>query len=148
MEDASVRGGNLEVVELLLLRGGDIEVVDAEGNSLLHQAVFFGQREIALKLLEINRNLFTRAVNNSGRTVLHMASRRGRYWITKVLIESGCDVNAADEDGVSCHKPETGKWRNCWLLLKSYAIPMAACQELVSELIFAVPIAMALNVVL
>ncbi len=89
------RGGNKEVLELLLDKGADINVADNDGNTALIFASYAGNKEIIELLLD--RGINVDAVDNHGYTALKIASsyRWGCIELVKLLLDKGADVNAA-----------------------------------------------------
>ena len=77
----------LNVVELLLANGANVNAVGFEGWTALHVAVQANNIE-AVKLLLANKPNVN-AVDNDGRTPLHMASRRGYTDIVELLRQHG-----------------------------------------------------------
>jgi ankyrin repeat protein len=69
------------------------------GDSLLHQAAWQGQTEIAKLLIEKGANV--NAQNEEGNTPLHFAAWEGQTETVKLLIEKGANVNAQNEEGNS-----------------------------------------------
>ena len=59
--------GSIEVLELLVARGVDVDVVSRRGFTPLHRAIFFREKEAAKKLLELG-------ADGSGPTVLSLVT--------------------------------------------------------------------------
>jgi ankyrin repeat protein len=97
--------GGINVTELLLEHGMDVNAQDNNHNSPLHSASYGGKVEIARVLL--NHGAQTDTKNDRGETPLHEVSH-GEYKsqadgvdLAQLLLASGADVNAQDENGVT-----------------------------------------------
>ena len=73
-------------------------LVDDEGDSLLHDAVRYEDRD-AVRLLLSHQAVPAGAINNARRTPLHLAARRAMSEAVAALLEHGADPNAADANG-------------------------------------------------
>lgn len=94
-------GRGVDVVELILENGGDIDGVDATSNAPLHYAVVGGD-EILVNTLIHNMDVEVDAVNNKGETALHVACEtlaRGSDGIVEILLGAGADPWIADNNG-------------------------------------------------
>lgn len=91
----AIRTGDPLLVDLLLDAGSSLQVRDSSGFSPLFLAILLGEKDIAMTLMRRGANLHERDAD--GRTFLHRmrASLKGM----KLLLDLGCDVNAADAGG-------------------------------------------------
>ena len=71
--------------------------VDAEGETILHEAAKYGQIEILKNIYEKQNQLEVRDQN--GHTPLHKAVRYGHEDVVKYLISKGADPNAKTSEG-------------------------------------------------
>lgn len=93
-----VEQGNLRAVKQYLLAGGDVNAVNAQGQTLLAAAVRYSWPKIASLLLEHGANPDLPDVN--GRTPLHHAAARS-VDCTKLLVRAGANIKARDDSGKS-----------------------------------------------
>ena len=92
--------GRLDMVELLIANGANVNAIDNHGETPLHMAAYYAtafNRDIVEFLLENDANV--NAVNNNGETPLHNAAYRGHYDIGALLVDRGANVNAIDNNG-------------------------------------------------
>eukprot|EP00752_Nemacystus_decipiens_P011987 g10627.t1 len=87
--------GNAEMVQLLSLKGTDVDVMDNEGFSPLYLAVSNGFVSTALALMDAGADLSLR-YGVFRHSVLHAAAEERHIDVMRVLIERGADVNAVD----------------------------------------------------
>lgn len=85
----AVEYNRLEMVEILLDRGANIDIIDFEGWTALMEAAYFNNIDIA-KLL-IDRNANVNVVDSEGNTALSLAKGRGNFQIVEFLINSEPD---------------------------------------------------------
>ena len=90
-------GGNKEIVELLIDRGAEINVITAQGLTPLHIASVLGKTDIAGLL--ISHGALVDAPDNKGMTALHYAVSNRHTEVIKLLIASGADLNMCDKKG-------------------------------------------------
>ncbi len=94
----NVRAGNIAAVKEYLDFGGNVNVKDEPGNTLLHWAVnedFQGSHREMVELLIAN-GADVNAVDNIQVTPLHMASNKET---AAILISKGANVNSKDHEG-------------------------------------------------
>lgn len=87
----------LAEVQAFLGAGGQPDHVDADGETLLHHAVFQGFKQVTDLLVARGATIDVR--NQQGWTPLHVAASRGHYAIAALLIANGADLNAKTQDG-------------------------------------------------
>ena len=88
---AAAQKGHLQIAQLLLKKGANVNVLDADGDSPLHLASSSGHLELVQLLLgngaQINRR------NKSGNTPLWNAMVNDHVKIIDMLIHAGADIN-------------------------------------------------------
>ncbi|MEJ1276444.1 ankyrin repeat domain 1 (cardiac muscle) [Cricetulus griseus] len=85
------RGGNLDVLKLLLNKGAKISARDKLLSTALHVAVRTGHYECAEHLIACEADL--NAKDREGDTPLHDAVRLNRYKMIRLLMTFGADLN-------------------------------------------------------
>jgi ankyrin repeat protein len=92
--------GHLEIVELLIGAGGDVDWISTNsydlGATALYKAAFQGHEEIVATLLKAGANIqpvMHTLRSGFGMSALHAASAHGHTDIVKQLINAGSDVN-------------------------------------------------------
>ena len=83
--------GDLEMSEILIYSGSDVNAKSYLGNTALISASGFGHLEIVKCL--IDRGADVNAKNNNNWTALMYASKNGHLEIVKYLIDRGADIN-------------------------------------------------------
>ncbi|KAJ7210932.1 ankyrin repeat-containing domain protein [Mycena rebaudengoi] len=83
---------HVEMVELLLEKGVDVNVTGWRYVNALHAATNHGQEAVVQLLIEKGADV--NALGGQYKNVLQMASYRGQEAIVRLLIEKGADVNA------------------------------------------------------
>ncbi|XP_014209663.1 uncharacterized protein LOC106640224 [Copidosoma floridanum] len=86
--------GQIEIVELLLAKGVEIDVKDTEGFTPLLAAVDKGHKDIVELLLKNGADLHART--NTSATTLHIAATNGDAEMVDLLIKKKANVNATD----------------------------------------------------
>ncbi|PWY83628.1 ankyrin repeat protein, partial [Aspergillus heteromorphus CBS 117.55] len=85
--------GHTETVRLLLTRGVRPDARKNDGATPLHIAASFGQKLVAILLLEANKD-YIDLKDEDGWTPLHLASWYGQEQIVQLLLENCADFNA------------------------------------------------------
>lgn len=95
---AVVSGHELEV-KRNLAHGEDVNMVDVDGNMLLHYAACNGHADVVRVLCENHAEI--NAKNHDGKTPLEWAAERGHGTVVRVLLEHQgmINVDASDEHG-------------------------------------------------
>jgi ankyrin repeat protein len=70
-----------------------------DGWTPLHLASFFGNRELALRLIERGAEVDARSTNAMKNTPLHAAAAGRKSELVKLLLDEGADANARQEGG-------------------------------------------------
>jgi len=92
-------GGHVEIMEMLLAKGANIEAKDKDGMTPLHAAAAKGQAAAVKLLLDKGADVNSR--RNDGATALHGAALLDRTEVLPLLIAAGADVNAADHGKIT-----------------------------------------------
>lgn len=85
----------VEVAELLIANGADVNARGELGNAPLHWAASNGYKNLA-KLL-VNRGADIHVKNDYGRTPLHSAAAFGQTQMARFLLKRGADISAKDQ---------------------------------------------------
>ncbi|KAH7307940.1 ankyrin repeat-containing domain protein [Rhexocercosporidium sp. MPI-PUGE-AT-0058] len=102
----AAQGGHLELCQFLLEKGANVNAIDGRGVTPLLLAGLGGKRTIFELLMSKGANPESRI--EDGSTILLLLAWRGcrnkdvgNLEICRFLVEHGCDVNAADENGIT-----------------------------------------------
>ncbi|CAN0396846.1 unnamed protein product, partial [Ectocarpus sp. 12 AP-2014] len=87
----------MEMVQLLLLKGADKDVIDNLGYTPLYLAVLHGRVAAVLALLHAGADISLRC-GISKRSVLHVAAEEEHVDIMRAVVERGANVEALDDD--------------------------------------------------
>jgi ankyrin repeat protein len=115
---------NVDMIEVLLEAGAEIDAKTKEGLTPLHLATGTNRVEAVKLLLEKGANI--EAKDNRGNTPLHMTVLQG-WDLTEYLLDKGADIQARCNGGLTpLHRAAmTGKKKTIVLLLKRGAKPDA-----------------------
>ncbi|KAL2320493.1 hypothetical protein Fmac_029462 [Flemingia macrophylla] len=86
----AARGGHVEVLRLLLVKGADVDSLSGEGATALHLAVGHGERE-CVRLLVANEARLDVREAREGDTCLHVAAGMGDEAMVKLLLKKGAN---------------------------------------------------------
>lgn len=93
-----IKKGDLTAVRSIIEEGGiDIDTIDKDGATLLHNAAYAGWKEIVEYLCD--NGVKVNIGSNNGYTPLMVSSREGYLDIVKKLLQSGANVNQSDDEG-------------------------------------------------
>jgi hypothetical protein len=99
----ATRNGHKKIVELLLERGADVNVLSLDrGNSPLMEAAVRGDDLSVRRFLEAGAN--PNLVSKSGQTALMLAIGEGHKEIVRVLLEYRADLGIKDSLGMTARK--------------------------------------------
>ena len=90
---------DIEIVQMLLDMGPNLEARDNEGGRPLHRAIRDNGYSIVISKLLISSGADVNAKDDDGWTPLHFAVDNNSLEIAKLLISSGADLEAKDEYG-------------------------------------------------
>ena len=93
--------GNMEVINVLLNAGADINIVDTKGLTWIHHAVVRGGNKETLQAI-INYGANVNATNKENMTALMYACSRGNVETINVLLNAGANPVIADTKGFTC----------------------------------------------
>lgn len=91
----AAKADQLEIAEMLIARGVDIDRADSEGYTPLHNSISGGSQEMVELLIDSGANV--NAMTTGGRTPLHVSSYMGLTEIARLLLNKGADFNASDD---------------------------------------------------
>ena len=90
--------GNLEICQLLINGGADVNIQDNDGDSPLLDAFKVNIVNLnIIRLLVETPNINVNIVDRNGRTALHLASGNGLTPVVQLLIDAGADLNKEDD---------------------------------------------------
>jgi len=95
----AVEKGSIEIIDILLNNGSDINIKGADGTTPLMIAAENGRRDVVEIL--INKGADINLRNANGVTSLMAAAKSGDINIVKTIIEKGMDVNIQDKEGMT-----------------------------------------------
>jgi ankyrin repeat protein len=93
----AIKNGDVERIKKLISQGADVNAKDNRGMTPLHQAAYYGRRQVAKVLIAKGANV--NATNTAGRTPLHIAANFGPKWVLELLLANGASINARDIAG-------------------------------------------------
>lgn len=93
----AARADHIEVCEVLLANGADINAATPDGWTPLHTAVY-NRKSKAVELL-VSKGVDVNVKNGDGETPLHWAARRGKRNMIELLIAKGAKIDARDNNG-------------------------------------------------
>jgi uncharacterized protein len=119
--------GLLELIQVLVERGADINALDVDGLTALHLATWKGHQDVVEKLvsldaaMELHIRKYDDYNDRTGGTPLHLATMAGHIGIMEVLIDNGANLESMNA------------WRRKPLHLATKSQELAAIKFLVSK---------------
>ncbi|MCC8406783.1 MAG: ankyrin repeat domain-containing protein [Rickettsia endosymbiont of Sceptobius lativentris] len=104
----AIRAGYKNIVEYLLKKGANPNILDQQGNSIAHTAIIAENQELAFNILKLHDsiNIYVHplsidlnAKNNNSDTLIHLAARNGYKGIIKLLHNYNAELNILDFHG-------------------------------------------------
>lgn len=89
--------GKLNIVEILLKRGANVEIANNTGFTALHLAACYGHPKIVNLLIAAGAKVD--AEGKQGQTPLHRAARSGKSDVVKILLDNGAKIDYKDQRG-------------------------------------------------
>ncbi|XP_052815323.1 putative ankyrin repeat protein RF_0381 [Mya arenaria] len=93
----AVREGCLEICKLLITRGANVNMSDAEQNNLLNMACWKGYRDIAELLIQNEADIDYRSINGS--SPAHTCAMKGNADILQSLVSAKADLDNCNLQG-------------------------------------------------
>ena len=122
-----VREGNVQRLLLYLARGGDPNLRNHKGHSLLMLAAYNGHEILTQQLLRFGADVHSR--DNAGSTILMGVAFKGHVEIARLLIEAGADIEARNNQGQSARLYAEAFGREDVLHLLNSRLPSASASE-------------------
>lgn len=97
LHDAALKG-HVDILELLLKHGAQVDSVNAQGATALHDAALAGQNAAAAALIRHGANINARD-SEMGETPLHRAASWGRRSTVELLLANHADAQIKDKHG-------------------------------------------------
>jgi ankyrin repeat protein len=92
---------HMEVIKLLIEKGANVNVSNLKGTTPLHNLMRKDANMELISLLTNNKDALN-AADKDGNTPLHLAIILYNVEAIKLLIEKGAQLNAVNNDGMSC----------------------------------------------
>ena len=97
--DWAMRNGRIDILDVLIAKGADINDKNKDGETLLNIATN-GSRYLIVKYL-VSNGADINARDRYGDAPLHTAIRNGSQLIVEYLVSIGADINAKNKDGLT-----------------------------------------------
>lgn len=94
----AIATNSLEIVDLLIRKGGDVNMKDVGKRAPLHWAAETGNRDIIRNLSESSASVNSKT-KNSGLTPLHLAAHFGNIEAVQILLQYGAKFDIVNRDG-------------------------------------------------
>ena len=98
--DFAARLSSVDIINLLIDGGADINLTDKHGWTPLHWAAHVGKTQNVKYLIEHGPRNFVNKQEEGGWTALHLAARTMHAETAKALIEEGADINIKTKAGL------------------------------------------------
>ncbi len=89
------REGDVLSAEVIINAGGEVDLADDEGRRPLHEAAFFGQKDMVEFLISCGA-IIDAPIHPFGHTALYYAVERGHMDVTRSLIEHSASLMVED----------------------------------------------------
>jgi uncharacterized protein len=99
---------NIAAVQLLLDSGADISATDSEGHNALFKAAY--EENVSMMEFLVQRGLTITVVSKTGRTLLNVAVLGGQKTAAEWLIQRGVPIAAAGENGETALHAACGRY--------------------------------------
>lgn len=99
----AARCGSTEIMELLIIHGANLGLVDGLGKTCLHCASQSGHASCLALALDSGADDYLEVLSHDGFTPLHLAIRFNKTECVKLLLESGADVSTEAGNGQSVY---------------------------------------------
>ncbi|KAI0236965.1 85/88 kDa calcium-independent phospholipase A2 [Lamellibrachia satsuma] len=115
----AIEGGNLAVIQELIIKGVDLDLADSEGRNVFHYAAS-GNNPAVIQLLASKSGSTIDQLDLKGESALHIASRKGNADILEYLLRCGADPNLTASGDYPMHcavdsdKPECIETLHRW----------------------------------
>jgi len=93
----AIKIGDIERIKKLISQGADVNAKDNRGMTPLHNAAYYGQRQVAEVLIAKGANV--NGTNTAGQTPLHIAANFGAKFVPELLLANGANIRARDIAG-------------------------------------------------
>lgn len=93
----AIKIGDIERIKKLISQGADVNAKDKRGMTPLHNAAYYGQRQVAEVLIAKGANV--NGTNTAGQTPLHIAANFGAKFVPELLLANGANIRARDVAG-------------------------------------------------
>lgn len=117
---AAAESESVEVVQILLDAGADLEARDSRGGTALMSAALNQNASVTASLLAAGANIA--AEDDYGATALHFAALNNGPAVLTQLMDAGADLHAVDSDGKTpfdyAKRGQTDNSLNNYLILK------------------------------
>jgi len=95
---AAAEGGNPKIIEFLVKRGEEVNILDGQGYASLHIAAWYGNLEAVNSLIKMHADVDIKCVYNSMRPI-HFAVCGDHEEVVNALLDAGVEINAVDSQG-------------------------------------------------
>jgi ankyrin repeat protein len=104
----AIKNGDIERIKKLISQGANVNAKDNKGMTPLHEAAYYGRRQVAKVLIAEGANV--NATDTAGQTPLHIAANFGAKFVPELLLANGAQVNARDNSGNTPLHDAAGWW--------------------------------------